>query len=171
VRSCSRHQAKSDKTDKRLIVPERVNIVVTKDELVKLQKEDEGLSAVWKKLDEQNQIQDLQGKDKMFEVRKNLLYQRFEMKEQEKWQLVVPTTLREKVLRLALAIMSGYQGICCTCSRVETSFWWPGIYGDVTRFVHSCDACQLCVAKGHPAKVPLASMPIIDRHSLSKSRH
>ncbi|XP_060064463.1 uncharacterized protein K02A2.6-like [Ylistrum balloti] len=41
-------------------------------------------------------------------------------------------------------------------------FYWPGVNADVTRYCRSCDACQRTFPKGHVAKVPLGTMPLID---------
>ena len=59
-------------------------------------------------------------------------------------------------------IMSGHQGVHRNQERITANFWWPGMTDDVTRFCHSCDACQRTVSKGQVAKVPLGKMPIID---------
>jgi len=78
-------------------------------------------------------------------------------------QLALPKGLRHRVMTLAHAgIMSGHQGVHRTQERITANFWWPGMTDDVTRFCHSCDACQRTVSKGRVAKVPLGKMPIID---------
>ena len=41
-------------------------------------------------------------------------------------------------------------------------FFWPGVYGDMTRFCKSCDICQRTVQKGRVAKVPLGRLPLIN---------
>ena len=45
---------------------------------------------------------------------------------------------------------------------IASSFHWPGVTADVTRYCRSCDICQRTVPKGKVAKIPLGEMPIID---------
>jgi len=78
-------------------------------------------------------------------------------------QVVLPNTLRERVMKLAHdTLMSGHQGRKKTKDRIWTQFWWPGMNSDVTRFCRSCDICQRTVAKGRVVNVPLGKMPVID---------
>ena len=51
-----------------------------------------------------------------------------------------------------------------TTDKIISSFYWPGIHGDVTRFCQSCDVCQRGVAKRSVSKVPIKNMPLIDTH-------
>ncbi|KAM7300391.1 uncharacterized protein ISCGN_020955 [Ixodes scapularis] len=77
-------------------------------------------------------------------------------------QLIVPSNLRSFVLKMAHeGILSGHQGIKRTTDRVLEEFYWPGVQGDVTRFVKSCDICQRTVPKHLVGRVPLGSMPVI----------
>ena len=48
-----------------------------------------------------------------------------------------------------------------TLDRVTSNFHWPGVAGDVQRYVQSCDICQRTIPKGRHVKVPLGDMPII----------
>jgi len=59
--------------------------------------------------------------------------------------------------------MSGHQGIKKTYDRITGEFFWLGVSGDVSRYCQSCDICQRTVPKGRVSKVPLTSMPSIDR--------
>ena len=78
-------------------------------------------------------------------------------------QVVVPETLRKQVMALAHeSLMGGHLGTKKTIDKIQTSFYWPGIYGDVVRFCKSCDVCQRTVQKGKVTRVPLEKMPIID---------
>ncbi|KAJ8050768.1 hypothetical protein HOLleu_04093 [Holothuria leucospilota] len=78
-------------------------------------------------------------------------------------QLVVPKEFREIVLRLAHdSPMAGHMKTKKTLDRVLTSFYWPGIHGDVNRYSKSCDVCQKTISKGLVQKVPLGTMPLID---------
>ena len=78
-------------------------------------------------------------------------------------QMIVPESLRPKVLKLAHdTMMSGHLGTTKTTDRVLANFFWPGAQGDVRRYCVSCDICQRTVAKGRVGRVPLGRMPLID---------
>ena len=53
-------------------------------------------------------------------------------------------------------------GIKMTSDRITSSFHWPGIMSDITRFCRSCDVHQGTVPKGRVSKVPLGTMSLID---------
>ena len=60
------------------------------------------------------------------------------------------------------SIVGGHLAAKKTIDRITTSFHWPGITSDVTRFCRSCEICQKTVPKGKVTKVPLGEMPIMD---------
>ncbi|GFN86652.1 gypsy retrotransposon integrase-like protein 1 [Plakobranchus ocellatus] len=49
-----------------------------------------------------------------------------------------------------------------TNDKVLSSFYWPGVDGDVARYSRSCDECQRTVKKGTVPRVPLEKVPLID---------
>ncbi len=62
---------------------------------------------------------------------------------------MVPVQLQREVLKTAHeTILSGHMGIQRTKDRVLSHFYWPGVFGDVTRFCRSCDIGQRTVPKG-----------------------
>ena len=78
-------------------------------------------------------------------------------------RIVVPTKLRNKILKLAHeARMGGHLGRKKTKHRISTHFFWPGLTADVKIFCETCDECQKTVQKGNVPKAPLGSMSIID---------
>ena len=78
-------------------------------------------------------------------------------------QIMVPKTLRKKVMEIAHdSIFGGHFGIKKTKVRIQTSFCWPGRQGDVTSFCRSCDIFQKTTAKGSVPRVPLGDMSLID---------
>ena len=78
-------------------------------------------------------------------------------------QIVLPSDYRKQVMSLAHeSIVGGHLGSKKTVDRITSSFHWPGITSDVTRFCQSCDICQKTIPKGKVAKVPLGEMPLID---------
>ena len=95
--------------------------------------------------------------------KRDLLYRHFTQGNKVSLQLIVPTSFREKVLKLAHeSLMAGHLGIRKTLNRVVAEFFWPGVCGDVTRFFKSCDICQRTIQKGRVTKVPLGKLPLID---------
>ena len=78
-------------------------------------------------------------------------------------QVVVPSEHRKRVMSLAHeSIVGGHLAAKKTIGRITTSFHWPGITSDVTRYCRSCEICQKTVPKGKVTKVPLGEMPIMD---------
>ena len=71
--------------------------------------------------------------------------------------------LRRKVMALAHeCLMGGHLGVKKTKDKVQASFYWPGINGDIARFCQSCDVCQRTIPKGKVPREYLGDMPIID---------
>lgn len=97
-------------------------------------------------------------------VKDDLLFRRVEFSDGDvKHQLIVPTVFRKTVMELAHdGIMSGHQGVKSTVARVAEEFFWPGMQGDVKRYVRYCDVCQRTIPKGTVKKAPMMSMPIIE---------
>ena len=80
-----------------------------------------------------------------------------------RWQVLVPQILREHVMKVAHeSIVAGHMGVQRTIERITSSFYWPGIYGDVKRYCMTCDICQKTVKRGSIPKAPLEKMPLID---------
>ena len=96
-------------------------------------------------------------------MKKGLIYRQFTLRGKTTSQLVVPSSLTDRVMTLAHeSLMAGHLGIRKTNDRVMAEFFWPGVCGDVTRFCKSSDICQRTVQKGRVAKVPLGRLPLID---------
>ncbi|GFO17205.1 gypsy retrotransposon integrase-like protein 1 [Plakobranchus ocellatus] len=78
-------------------------------------------------------------------------------------QLVVPSQFRMDVLKLAHDIpLADHQGMRRTKKRIQSQFYWPGMYREINKYVKSCHICQKCSKKG-PAtsRAPLQKMPVI----------
>ena len=72
-----------------------------------------------------------------FVRKKGLLYRQFTKGNKVTLQLVGPVGFREKVLRLAHeTLLAGHLGIKKTLDRVVSELFWPGVCGDVARFVN-----------------------------------
>ena len=100
-----------------------------------------------------------------FKVKKGLLYRCISTKkgvQVKQDQLVVPKRYRCSVMKLGHeSIMAGHMGITKTLDRIQSNFYWPCMYDDVSRFCKSCDDCQKTIPKGRVPKAPLDKMPVI----------
>lgn len=165
----TRAQAKAvDKPLSPLIVqPPPKAQAVNVQELQKAQKEDQALEKLWELANEGKQFTTRGHCGYHYEVKKEVLYRVFSEPRGDSAvdirQIVVPFKYRKQVLSLAHeSIVGGHLGSKKTLDRISTSFYWPGISSDVTRFCRSCDMCQRMIPKGKVTKVPLGRMPIID---------
>lgn len=101
----------------------------------------------------------IQEGDVCFVVREGKLYRVSTDKE----QLVIPSTLRAKVLDLGHSIpWSGHLGQEKTEQRILNRFYWPGFYKDIVEYCKSFPQCQLSARSKRGLKAPLLSLPIID---------
>jgi len=119
---------------------------VGRDQLTALQQQDESL----KKLLEKAKDQDNEDSDFQFILKNEILYRYCKSNDGRiVSQVVLPNTLRERVMKLARdTVMSGHKGRKKTKDRIWTQFWWPEMNSDVTRFCRPCDIWQRTVAKG-----------------------
>lgn len=59
------------------------------------------------------------------------------------WKLCVPEPLRRKVLSENHdAPTAGHLGIAKTIARITENYYWPGMNGDISRYVRNCVSCQ-----------------------------
>ena len=100
-------------------------------------------------------------------IQKGVLYREFEQVRGQisniMKQVVMPSEHRKRVMSLAHeSIVGGHLAAKKTIDRITTSFHWPGITSDVTRFCQSCEICQKTVPKEKVTKVPPWEMPLMD---------
>ena len=160
-----RSQAKKKDERTTLKVPStRENPVVDREKLKQMQREDESLRKYW---DRDSAL--VKGQAEIsFEEKSGVLYRLYQHPYvnggKPLKQVMVPEKLRHPIMEVAHgSIMSGHMGIKKTTDKIQSSFYWPGIQGDATRFCKSCDVCQKIVSKGSVPKVPLEKMPLIDK--------
>jgi hypothetical protein len=55
-------------------------------------------------------------------------------------RIIIPKSLRHQVLEVA---HEGHTGIVGTKRYLRTRVWWPGLDGDVERYIRQCHECQL----------------------------
>ena len=164
----TRGQSKAKKEGlKPLKVTDQIGENITPGEFRTKQKEDEDLKKCFAKAEKGEEPFQRKHNQYWYEIRDGLLYRIFQCLKPgqrcEVKQLVVPTTLRGQIMKLAHeSILAGHMGVKKTLDRIMSNFHWPGIHGDVTRFCRSCDVCQKTIPKGKIGKVPLGQMPLID---------
>ncbi|XP_041452935.1 uncharacterized protein LOC121406002 isoform X3 [Lytechinus variegatus] len=158
-------KARTDQPAQPLRVPPPITDVVTAKSLLKEQQSDSSLSRCFQLAQDSDPKVSKDGSVSRFLVEKGILYR--ENKDPKTdvtdLQVVLPTSLRQQVMKIAHeSLLGGHQGIKKTSDRILRNFYWPGIIGDISRFVQSCDICQRTFPKGRVQKVPLGDMPIID---------
>ena len=131
----TRAQSQKEEKTKLLKVAESIDSNVSTEEISNLQKQDSTLQK-WFEEAERDHEEDSPIREVRFEVKNGLLWRKKESEKRMITQLVVPVQLREKVMKLAHdGIMSGHQGVKKTTERVTVHFFWPGVHGDVTRYL------------------------------------
>ena len=140
---------------------------VDRQKLIELQKQDNTLDRCFVFAKQHKKLHSINGSTYWFEISNDLLLRKFQSPKLVSGeivsQVVIPKALRSQVLKLAhCGLMAGHQGVKKTLDRILSSFHWPGIHSDVSRFCQSCDVCQRTIEKGKVQKVPLEKMPIID---------
>ena len=123
-------------------------VEVTPQSLKKMQLEDDSLNKIRNVVDLKRIKEN--GKCKSwYEMSNEILYRMFSRENCEvRKQVVVPSELRVQVMKLAHeSIMGGHLGTKKTYDKILSSFYWPGIHSDVTRFCRSCEVCQKRYAK------------------------
>ena len=140
---------------------------VDKSEVIRAQEEDDRLKEVRNRLATGVKKTACNGDIHWYEKHAGLIYRMFQSPRvadsKVHRQLLVPSSIRDHVLRLAHdSIFGGHQGIRKTKAKVLLDFYWPGVQADVARYCRSCDICQKTYPKGRVPKIPIGEMPLID---------
>ena len=78
------------------------------------------------------------------------------MEQEDRQRLVVPTTLRQRILRECHDIPSvGHVGIRRTLELLERSYHWRGMRKDATQYVRTCPTCQMIKVDNRKKTEPL----------------
>lgn len=149
-----------------LQVPSQIGSI-DKEEVRKYQETDESLKIARQLADTGEKRCASNGDTYWYEKKNKLIYRLFQSSDTEKnklfKQLLVPTKLRDQVLRLAHdSVLAGHLGVKKTKERILAEFYWPGVQGDITRYCQSCDICQKTFPKGKVPKIPVGELPLID---------
>ena len=120
---------------------------VSREELCKLQSEDDELKAFSKSKDLTKRGK-FEGK---FEKRQEILHRirrRIDGLGETWKQIMVPKSLRVRVMEVVhYSIFGGHLGVKKTKDKIQTNFYWPRMHNDVSGFCRSCDVCQKTVEK------------------------
>ena len=82
-------------------------------------------------------------------LRDKILYRRFENGSEEIDQMIVPSRLRQSVLKeLHSGIRGGHLGTKKMLKKVKSRFYWPGWTQDVEIY---CQECTICSSRRNPA--------------------
>ena len=71
--------------------------------------------------------------------------------------IVIPSTLREQVLRL---IHEGHQGITKCKERLRSRVWWPGVDKAMENICRTYHACQVTQSPSHPPPKQRSTLPL-----------
>jgi len=86
--------------------------------MIEEQKNDETLKRYWELVNKPKE-----GKPQ-FNTKNGILYRKYEKGDVKRIQLIVPSTLREKVVSLAHdTLLSGHRGVSKTLKRVQQEFY------------------------------------------------
>lgn len=78
-------------------------------------------------------------------IENRLVFQRWDSvgTDQSHYQAVVPMKERRNILKYCHDVRSsGHLGVTKTLARVRQRFYWPGLQGDVRRYVSGCHSCS-----------------------------
>ena len=144
-----------------------VGMKMDADKLKADQISDKSLEKWWHYANEKKVLRTRGDQPYQFEIINGLLYRVYrkitgEVEKKIK-QIVVPRSLRTYVMQLAHeSLVGGHLAAKKTMDRITSSFNWPGISGDVSRFCRSCDICQRMTPKRVETRAPLGTMPLMD---------
>lgn len=91
---------------------------------------------------------------KNFQIKNNRLFRlsrnKCALTSEFAWKEVVPYELREQVISDNHSTpTAGHLGIHKTYHRLALHYFWPGMHGDVVKFVSSCATCLSCKLPNH----------------------
>ena len=132
TRAMSRAEKEPYKT---LKVASGVGLDVSKEALIKAQKEDEGLTKIFERAEKKEVIKYDKGAVASYELSKGLLRRSYTSENgRELRQVLIPKPLRPQVLKLAHdSILTGHLGVAKAIKRILAELYWPGITSEVTR--------------------------------------
>ena len=136
------------------------DVDINSKDLQRLQDSDQFLNKIRTWIDEGKGQRSRPKSKERFYLQKSIKYREHETSANKgsvsTTELVLPTNLREVVMEVAHdSILGGPLGGKTSLDKVASDFHWPGVAGDVQRYVQSCDICQRTIPKGRNVKEPL----------------
>ena len=139
--------------------------VVSRSNMIEEQRKDESLSGVFNIVVNEEEVKD---NPVCFYLKSGLLMRKHrpsDIPADASWgevnQLVVPQSLRGKVLSLAHDL-GGHFGVNKTKSKILKHFYWPKIHNDVANYCKCCHVCQLAGKPNQKIKpAPLQPISVI----------
>lgn len=130
---------------------------INTENFIRLQKEDESLKPLFEQA-----VSGEKKRGSAFIIEGSLLYRIGITNRPTSKQLVVPITLRPKVLALAHdAKLAGHVGVTRVILKITPLFYWPNLYSDVRDYVTSCEICQKVSKQPTPPAHPLVRVPVV----------
>ena len=122
-----------------------------------LQKLDDSLARCWQLVEKDDRSV---GCRDYFEIKNEFLYRVVknsqDSEEQPIFQLVIPESLRQVVLRQSHeSLLGAHSSNKKTLARILKIFWWPKIQTQTKKWTGSCDICQRTVNVGSVPRAPL----------------
>ena len=144
----TRAQARREEVTSKLKTPSIMDRTITPAQVSKAQKDDVSLTTTRSRCEANGTI----GKATFFK-RNDLLYRKFSSPNVEQGkifeQLIVPEQYRDLVMQLAHeSILTGHLSVTSSVHKVQSEYYWPGIYRDVKHFVQSCEVCKSVPTEG-----------------------
>ena len=139
--------------------------LLSKDQLIKSQETDPSLTSVRHVASDKKDLDTLP----VFYYDQGVLMRAYRpprMLNNDAWseihQIVLPTSVRTHVLKLAHNSSGGHLGYRKTYQKILDHFFWPGIKRDVNNFVRTCDVCQLYGKVNQPiTPAPMCPIPVV----------
>ena len=89
-----------------------------------------------------------------------LLWRRLQRHGKQSTVLVTPASLREKIITETHGtLMTGHESTNKTKERIMTSYWWPGMDGQIEKHISSCDKCQRTRKDKRPSTTFITPLP------------
>jgi len=151
----------------RKLQDERDSTVVNnigKDELHQLQEQDPWCRHIMQIIDKKEQPENpYETRDaNQCLIKDSLLFHKSTVQGEERLQIVIPETLRNRVISLIhSSIIGAHMGVSRTVERIGRIFWWRSMKQNIKDFVRACPICN--ERKGDPHQAPLAPEPRVDR--------
>ena len=102
--------------------------------MARKQEKDETLNDAWRKASEGH---------RGWKVIDDCLHREATIKGRTYMQLALPQKLRKKVMEAHHdGVLGGHLGSEKTLSRIQKTYWWPGITDDVEKWIRTCRKCQ-----------------------------